>query len=500
MRFLRRLRLQDGSALVIALGMLVVLGLSATTIAYYSTSNAGSATASKHATVAFTLAEAGLNNALSVLTNVPPNDPMDPSLLAQRNETYENGTVTWWGVLDTPNAKWTITSIGYAKNPTGSSAAQLKHTLTAKVPIRPVATQPLSVQSWNYVYSWGTGDTSGCDMTLDSSVQIDTRIMTNGNLCLRSSSKITGGDVLVGGQTKTFNSALIGSSTTPINRIDSTNGCSYSTNPVHNPCQGPPANADKVWATTITSSPALEPAPGVDLDGWYVKASPGPYKPCESPTGTPPAFDNDQGSTPDITKRNRSVAGSFNLTPSSSYTCQTSLGGEPLGELSWNHLTKVLTVRGTIFIDGNARIEGQGGSYTGQGTLYLSGSFFINGQKMCAVVQSGSSCNFSAGAWDPNTRLLTIVANGDGGQSGVDAGVSVALSSSTEWQGAIYGGAYKITVESSLKFSGPLIADEVWLGSSLQGQPFTTIGTAPTGMPGNSTVYAKPDKLELFSG
>jgi hypothetical protein len=40
----------------------------------------------------------------------------------------------------------------------------------------------------------------------------------------------------------------------------------------------------------------------------------------------------------------------------------------------------------------------------------------------------------------------------------------------------------------------------VYTDSSLQTEPFSTIVTAPTGMPGNSNVFAKPDKLELFSG
>jgi hypothetical protein len=55
-------------------------------------------------------------------------------------------------------------------------------------------------------------------------------------------------------------------------------------------------------------------------------------------------------------------------------------------------------------------------------------------------------------------------------------------------------------VESSARFAGPLIADEVALSSSIQTEPFTIISTAPTGMPGNATIQARPDKLELFSG
>jgi hypothetical protein len=262
---------------------------------------------------------------------------------------------------------------------------------------------------------------------------------------------------------------------------------------------GPPANADRVWATTISSSPALQPAPAPDWNYWYANASPGPTESCTGANrvGTPPTFDNDL-------VRNRS-APAADLTPSSSYTCRTYLGNELLGELSWNNSTKTLTVSGTLFIDGDAQVT-QAGRYTGQATLYLSGSFYMGGSaKMCAVVVggAGSDCNWTTGAgkWEPNTRLLAIVTNGAGGFGGnVAADTTVNIDSSAMWQGAIYGGPYKARVQSSAKVAGPLIADEVVLSSSVASFPFGLIGTAPTGLPGNDTIYALPDKLELFSG
>jgi hypothetical protein len=177
-----------------------------------------------------------------------------------------------------------------------------------------------------------------------------------------------------------------------------------------------------------------------------------------------------------------------------------------LGELSWNNSSgaKRLTIQGTVFIDGNAQVT-QAAEYTGQGTLYLSGSFYIGGSaRMCAVrVSVGGECNFTtgAGAWDPNTKLFTVVTNGAGGFSGqVAADTTVNIDSSAQWQGAIYGGPYKARIQSSAEFAGPVIADEVVLSSSIEAQSFGTISTVPTGMPGNDTIHARPDKLELFSG
>jgi hypothetical protein len=497
MRIMRLLRQDTGSALLIALGAMTVFAIVGTTMTYYTTRNATSATLSKGDELAFSFSEAGLHNALAVLSN-PANDPVDPALLPNTTTTYQGGTVTWGGTYDNVQDTWAITATGNVDNASGTTAADQRRLLTAKVPIYPKQTQPLAYESWNYVYSWGTG--SSCDMTMDSSIDISTRVMVAGNLCMQSSSQLSGSttQLLVGGQLKVFSSAHVGASGSPIERADVAGGCKYESNALHSPC----GSADKVWASTITSTPALEPAPTPDLNGWYKKASPGPYHPCETVSGTPPTFDNDQGATYDPTKRNRSVSTDFNLTKSSSYTCRTTLNGQTYGELSWDNSTKVLTVAGTIFIDGDVYV-GQSGSYTGQGTLYVSGSFVNDGYKLCAVLTSGagSDCNYSSGAWEPNSRLFTIVAVGGGGQSNIASDVSIGLISSAQWQGAMYGGTgTKIYVDGSVRFAGPLISDEVDLNSSIQAEGFGSIVTAPTGMPGNATVNAQPDKPQLFSG
>jgi hypothetical protein len=162
-----------------------------------------------------------------------------------------------------------------------------------------------------------------------------------------------------------------------------------------------------------------------------------------------PVFDNDQGSpvSPDPSKRNASVPGSFNLTPGSSYSCQTAGG-----ELSWNASTRVLTVRGTIFIDGSAQVQnGALNTYKGQGSLYLSGTLLVKNSKLCAHVAAGG-CD-SAG-WDPNTTMLVVVANGPGGIQ-VPVGDSVQLVSST-FQGALYG-TNAVEIDTTSQAIGPIV-------------------------------------------
>lgn len=493
-RSLRLLRREDGISLIMAVGILAVLSLSGTSLVYYGGGNERSAEFSKDNGAAYDVAEAGVNEMMAILAN-SGNDPTDPSMLPETTHAYDGGTVTWKGTFDSSTWKWSVASTGKLANPTGPGTSDVTRTLTAKIPVYPVNTQPLQSNAWNYVYSWGTGDPSGCDMTINANVNVRTRLMVAGNLCWSNDSRMTAGQLLVGGTNTLNGNSFIGTSSAPVERVDVRNGCRVSTGPFHNPCQGPPANADRVWATTITSNPEILSPPALDLDGWYAKASPGPHHPCETTSGVPPVFENEIN--PKV--RNRSVPGTFNLTPTTSYTCKTWAGTEPFGELSWDNSTKVLTVRGTIFIDGNAYVS-QSGTYTGQSTIYLSGSFLINQAKLCAVM-TGGNCDFSTGAWNPNTRLLTVVANADAGQSGVGGGESVVLAGQNGmWQGALYGGPYKVRLASGFRASGPIIADEVVLSSSTEEQGFSTIGEVPTGMPGNPVVYAQPDKPELYSG
>jgi hypothetical protein len=494
MRIFRILKRQDGIAMITAVGVLAVLAIATASTIAYTTSNTRTAEYSADDAQAYTLAEAGFNEMLAIL-NKQGNSAINPDLLPPTTSTYENGTVTRSGTFDDGTWKWSLTSTGFVKNSTGGGMADVRRTLTAKVPVYPVNTQPLYADSWNFVYSWGTGDPDGCDMTVNANVDVKTRLMVAGNICWSNGSKQSAGELIVGGTNTVNGSAVIGSSAAPISRLDA-NGCRVGTGTIHDPCQGPPANADKVWATTITSDPGILVPPSVDLDGWYTNSSPGPLHPCHTSSGTPPVFENE--TSPKV--RNRSV-GTVNLTPTTSYTCQTMGGENPLGELSWNNTTKVLTVRGTIFIDGNAFVN-QSGTYDGQATIYLSGSFLINASKFCAVKSAGV-CDYTTGAWNPNTRLLTIVANADAGQSGVNAGDSLAFSGSpgsVEWQGAMYGGAYRVQLNAGVKAAGPIIADEVVLNSSVQEQGFSTLEEVPTGMPGNPLVVAQPDEPELYSG
>lgn len=492
-----------------AVGILGVLTLTGGTLVYYSSTNLRSAEFSTENASAYDLAEAGINEMMAVLSK-PQNNALNKYLLGYEDggtvektvHDYSSGTLTWWGVLDEPTATWTLNSVGTIKNPTGA-IGEVTRTLTAKVPVTPTVNQPLNSPAWNYVYS--TQVTGGeCDMTLDNTVEVRTRVYVGGNLCLKQQAKINGGSnvtLVVQGKVTQFQSTNrigepSGTGYGPLAEAHIKNGCFYGSTS-HNPCvQGYRTAGDELWASTITNNPQTLAKPAADWDGWYLNGSPGPYYPCITQSGTPPTFDNDQGpaSSPDVSKRNLSLTGSFNMIPATSYSCTTGSGS-----IVWDATNKLLTVSGTIFIDGHIRFEpataGQVIQYNGQASIYASGSILVKNVKLCGGI-TGTDCDFAA--WNPNTQMLTLVSNGSGGQTDVSTGVSIEVKSSS-FQGALYA-TNKVQLDTSSRVDGPMVGSEVVLGQSIQTDDFETITTVPVGMPGNPAVYAQPNPPQLYSG
>ncbi|HSS79653.1 MAG TPA: hypothetical protein VLK24_00515 [Gaiellaceae bacterium] len=580
LRLRRRFASERGMALVMAIGITSVLGIVGTTAMAYSTTNSVESTQSVTRQNAFTLAEAGINNAVAVLNNTS-NNSLDPTLLPSRtscstaltstcSSPYGNGYVTWSGTLDRSAAVWTLTSTGYSRNTSKGNAGYSSKTLTAKVSITPTITQPLNNPSWNYIMSTQTGNT--CDMTLSDGnntgnpLTVAAQLYVLGNLCIGTNQ---GGvayamaPVIVQGKV-TIENGSIGKSGQPVSDVHVKLGCKYQSNTLHNPCRnGAPSAGDNVFATVIDSNPTTLTPPSPAWDTWYANAIPGPKQSCTSSSGTPPTFDGDAS-------RNNSVAAVFDLTPASSYTCRvgpgaiaslsaamnttqttvsvTSAAGFPtsgtyrirvddelmtvtagqgtttwtvtrhvngstaaahssgqtaewddantIGEINWNATSKTLTTKGTIFIDGSAKVS-QNSTYNGQSTLYLSGTFLMDGTRLCAL-SSGSSCDTAN--WNPNADLLTIVANGSGGQ--VPAGHSIYLNDA-QFQGALFATAM-VRLEGTTVSDGPVIGTNVELGydvsTSTATAAFPTLSIVPVGMPSNPVVYAQPNPPQMFSG
>jgi hypothetical protein len=501
---LRFVRNERGLALVMAIGITTVLAIAGTSAIAYSTSSSTESTQGRSRVDAFTLAEAGINNVMSVL-NQPTNNALDPDILPNKTSCstnlvgtctapYGDGYVVWGGTLDRATAIWNVTSTGYWRNASKGNSGYLSKKLTAKVTVTPTFTQPLNNPSWNYMFATRTGNT--CDETLSNNVGGGSRMYVAGNLCLGNNANLSPSALVVMGNLDVDNNASVGASTNMSTRTETYVGgwCHYDKGTTANPCTGN-QDANNIFSKRnppsyvvgVNNVPVLLSAPTTDFPGWYENSIPGPSQSCTTSSGTPPVFDTNYPT------RDNNVSPSFDLTPASSYTCRVGPAGSPSGEISWNATTNVLTVYGTIFIDGSAKVTDGLAQYNGQAALYLSGTFLVTG-KLCGGI-SGGTCDFAS--WDPNTEMLTVVTNATGGQ--VPAGDGVQFTNNASFQGALYSTGV-IDMGNNAASDGPMVGTQIILSNNVITSSFGVITTVPVGQPGNPEVYAQPNPPEMFSG
>jgi hypothetical protein len=113
---------------------------------------------------------------------------------------------------------------------------------------------------------------------------------------------------------------------------------------------------------------------------------------------------------------------------------------------------------------------------------------------LCGV-PTGASCIFSN--WNPNTEMLTFVANATGGQ--VNPGDSVMLANNQYFQGGLFGTG-NVEYGNNASSDGPIMGSQIILSNNVNTNAFPTITTVPVGMPGNPEVYAQPNPPQSFSG
>ena len=499
---MRRLRLADegGFSLVFTVLTLLVTSVTLTAVIQFTTSNARHSTRSKADQIAYSLAEAGLANGAAVLSK-PSNNALDPNVLPSSEPSesnpahanyiseYEGGTVKWWGVLT--GHQWIMHGVGYVEDPTGKTQV-VRREATSTIKIQPSLKQELNSNAWNFMFAKETAN--DCDVILDNSVSVDTSLFIMGDLCFNNSSAVVKApapditNIYVGQHIQFGGSGSVGTAANKINQAQVGLGCRVGTSGAWTtPCSA----STRVNATTILSGTLEGEGPTADFAFWYANAKPGPNQACTTTTGTPPAF---EGSPAGGLNNN---AGTINLTPNSSYSCkyydippnQTDL----LGELSWNNTTKKLTVRGAIYIDGSAVVSNNSvNEYDGLATLYLSGTFRIEGNsQLCGGVAS-NNCDFTA--WDPNTDNLGIIANGNDG-----SGNSIVMENQSRLQGSLYA-TYAVDLGSFAVYDGPMVAGTFKLANNIQTHEFPTITSVPVGWPGNPTVYAEPQPPQNYSG
>jgi Tfp pilus assembly protein PilX len=488
----KRLRQEEGIALVMALSITVVLIIFVASMISYTSQSSRNSNVSRSRLVAQTISESGIGVAASIINKAA--NATDPALLGctasgvnsalpctDITVAVPGGTAYLHGMYSqVGNAgTWTITSYGSVVNPTGSTNLTKRITATMSVT---GGGQGNNISVWNYVYSTAVNG-GGCevDQTGNGAV-IDVPIFVTGDLCLSADGSAIKENLANGGQkidvrvlgklVMSAPTATVGTSAAYVTSGLISGGCTTSTGGTGHPC----TTADKYYVTTTDSLVTAAP-PTVDYTGWYQNASPGPKHPCDAGTVTASKFDSNttmDGTTP-----------VFDLTPSTSYTCTTLAGGV----LSWDATTKILLIGGTIFFDGNVVASSTAAKYHGKATIYVNGTFTMSAAN--ASLRAGcpaspalitKACAFASTAkeWDPNIDNLIIAAaakNNSGaialtGQSvNVQAELLCDATSTADLQG------------DTLQHEGAFICGKFLWGQNIQLMPLPSITQLPPGAP-----------------
>ena len=494
-----RLAREEGFALAFALLVCVVMIITVVSVISYTSSSSRSANVSTARVSALHLAEAGIAEANSLLNHAT--NASDPTLLGCSTTDLVNsvqpctditvasndGTTSLHGLYaqQSNSGVWTITSTGTVRNPTGGS--DLSKSMTATVTITGGGTSN-NISVWNYMYSTAP-DGPGCEVDVTGTqVVIDVPLYITGDLCLSGTQSAVAENIANGGQHVDLRvgglleyigtQSTVGYAGTPITSGLVSGGCVTTTNPTPHTCTSP---ADP-WYIGQTDSPITATPPSIDFATWYDNASPGPKNICDTSLTSSPNLT----ATTNVFDNNATMDGSnpqFDLTPSSSYNCVTSSGS-----LSWNKTTKILTVSGTMFFDGDLTSSNSGAMYHGKATIYVNGQFLMTGTHAslhagCPGSPSAPThqCDFSdvSSEWDPNKDNIIVVANKASGDAILFSGTQA------EYQGGLWcsPGSTAAFSGTQTKIEGPVICGHYDWGTQTKIFPLPTITNLPPGAP-----------------
>ena len=564
MRILERLRRDErGFALVLALGITIVLSMTVVTVIEATTANQRTSVQSKNRVSAFSLAEAGINNAVSILGKKnafdqhvlhpqPPNQPADcanppanPQGAPLLGDTcspfvfnYDGGTATVTGVYNSGTQNWSITSVGQVRNPFGGQ--QTTRTLVATVHVRTAVSQDNYVTAWNYVFVKDTAP-GVCNVTLDQSSDLAVSLYVAGNLCFKNTagvSESTSSDPvtlevlgrlawLPGASHGVGNTGLSGNGAITSAKIGlgcssgisgTLHACSSATDYFYVKTGGYQQSAPPIVAPTLTNS---------DFQAYYSTAyiskgnlgSDGVVCDNPGPNSATRLADTvfDTNTTPTDGTGSNGSAATFNLTPASNYSCEVKdSAGSVIGELTWDNTAKILKVRGTIFIDGGVTVT-QNATYEGvnaQGVHPsgdLTGKDGIGGQAVMYISGTFTLNNLTLCGW--NTRTDSAAMTGgtcdfSKWTPSTSMLMIVAHGSPTSvdmgggqgyFQGAIYSMA-DTALGQQVNTDGPFISNTLTIGQGVTMRPLPTIDDLPVGAPGNPNTVGVPEAPSYAGG
>lgn len=390
----RLLRRDEGQALPLVLFAMFVLSLTTAAVLTGSAVNHRSALVSSQAKQAFALAQHGLADAEGDIYS-SYSTGCGGTCVPQSTVTTSEGAFTYSGSLS--GTTWTLTATGTVENVSRTVSTQVQ--ANTQTTTTSVDTKTPDPTIWSYIYVDGS---SGACTTIQGGSQVKVPLYTPGNLCLAGGGGakkpiFTGSDLEVGGYLSVPDAgSYIGSSTSPIAKLDVAGVCTQAYKGTNWPCNG---QGPTIWATNVGSS--IQPQltmPTYDLTSYYASQQASAISGC--PAGL---LDNDSTLN--------TGAGTVNPFPTnSSYDCKVGSN-----ELTWNSVGSstqgTLTIAGSFVFDGSLHLTGgMHVVYRGGGTLFFSGGVIIDGGSSICGGNSGTSPLDCTG-WDPGDYAVPAKAS-----------------------------------------------------------------------------------------
>jgi hypothetical protein len=503
MNIRRRLADEQGVALVLAVLIIAIITIAASSAIFFTTGSQSHGYRTKSGFTAYSLAQAALSAATEQLTthyydsSGQPHD--NTTTLTQMASWAANGSqrspssssscttspvsscMTWSSILECPSgitcsagapsvvvtgvekAIWHVTGVGVVPNPTGSGS--ISRSITIDVPVNaPPGKTGIVGTIYDSIYSGGTGNP--CDMNMSQGVSFVAPVYVVGNLCINNpqAGVFYPGTLHVGGYLYIKNGA-VGTAANPVTDLEVRGAC----------------NGTQQMTPTCVST-LFKPAPPPTVNYW-TDGSNGIYVNPDA-SGNPSFPDQ-----PTEDFASRAIEGS-------PYTCTgvETLGTNPFdpgpltgdysctapsGSITWNHSTQTLTIAGNVYIYGalttpsNEKIN-----FSGIGGIFVDGAVtFGNNTAICVNGWSGNhDCNGGSN-WDTSKNFLMIF--GRGSITGANLGL----------QGGLYSQQNIDFGSGQTDIYGPLIGSQLLIPGQQAATTFPVITQLITTWPNTPQPY-----------
>jgi hypothetical protein len=454
---------QDGITLVIALATMVILAITTTGVIIASTTNEGTAYVSTQERTAFAMAQEALAYGEGTVYGTSSSAAGVTTDTREYLPTQPGGLTGSWIVTSSDDVTYQIVA-------TGTTHGGVSRTVSAYVtPARTVTTPAYAI--WNYFY-----ENSSNLNSVSGSATINLPVLARGDFGMVGANSKVLNNLEVGGNLVTSGNASIGTSSSPISKLEVVGTCSVNgpAKPAGtSPCDG---SHNLTYAKTVGNTLDTIPTmPTVDFAGAYAAQA------ALTKTGCPTnLFDND-------TTMNNSDGTNIGqiMFGSTDYDCHVGTY-----ELKWNHTAHTLLANGIFYFDGTltSPVPKVDVVYSGLASFYFTGGVTWTTGTICGV----SGCGLN---WDTTKNVLFVVADCVSEPS--TGCVSVSSANTVDQFGVFATGTYKLSGNAGNM--APCIVDQFFLsggtdtlmpikafppGTPVPSTSVTYLGTPPTNWSG----------------